>query len=444
MDSSETPIELGGISLDIIDETNVPEKDYNVVSRPYSGENLILDEITSYADENTNPNAAYLFTDNTSGSGTFTVEKEERWYAFVLEEKSKVSIRLNMDASMDADVYVFSLNSAEGTLSVIGGSTNSALGEAEYYSAVLEAGTYFVGITNYAGTGNYKAIYYQTNVDVDYEVNDSVDTATDITFNKKMIGVIDCPYDIDLYKFTVSQYTWVEIVGSLPSSYGLKLVGMSTGAQCDPLGDAGNNYRFAPGTYWFKVSTNDGGYSSSVTYNLTFRKNFESLQSDGYMREGNGSKTKINILQSNDRKITYVNGNKVDISYSLYWDGSNPYGSQIYNISIMPDASTYCKSMEIAYYKESTKPIMKDYSYHSVLLMTFVSDRDFYIIDCQTSGAYAGETVIRKCREVTVLVDPQSGKLVDIVDPNYYYSFPHEGTNYIRIQRDYDTIIWKS
>ena len=175
MDSSETPIELGGISLDIIDETNVPEKDYNVVSRPYSGENLILDEITSYADENTNPNAAYLFTDNTSGSGTFTVEKEERWYAFVLEEKSKVSIRLNMDASMDADVYVFSLNSAEGTLSVIGGSTNSALGEAEYYSAVLEAGTYFVGITNYAGTGNYKAIYYQTNVDVDYEVNDSVD-----------------------------------------------------------------------------------------------------------------------------------------------------------------------------------------------------------------------------------------------------------------------------
>ena len=33
MDSSETPIELGGISLDIIDETNVPEKDYNEIGR---------------------------------------------------------------------------------------------------------------------------------------------------------------------------------------------------------------------------------------------------------------------------------------------------------------------------------------------------------------------------------------------------------------------------
>lgn len=94
-------------------------------------------------------------------------------------------------------------------------------------------------------------------------------------------------------------------------------------------------------------------------------------------------------------------------------------------------------------YKESTKPIMKNYSYHSALLMTFKSDNDFYKIDCQTSGAYAGETVVEKYQEVTVLIDPQSGKLIDIVDPNFYYSFVHQGTNYIRIQRNYDTIVWE-
>lgn len=315
-DALEHPIELGNLSFEDIDEVNVPETGFNVVSKPYLGSSLSFDGISPYADDNTNPNAAYILTNNTNGSGTFTTDKEERWYAFILKERSKVSIRLNMDAAMDADLYVFSLNSAEGTLSVIGGSTNSELGKAEYYSAVLEEGTYFIGITNYAGTGKYKAIYYQTNVDVDYEVNDSVDMATPITFDKKIVAVIDCPFDIDLYKFTVTQYTWVEIVGSLPDSYGLKLIGMSTGGQCEPLGDSGNNYKFAPGTYWFKVSTNDGGYSSSVTYSLTFRKNYESSQADGYVREGSGIKSKINILQSNDKKITYVNGNKVDINYN--------------------------------------------------------------------------------------------------------------------------------
>lgn len=140
-DALEHPIELGNLSFEDIDEVNVPETGFNVVSKPYLGSSLSFDGISPYADDNTNPNAAYILTNNTNGSGTFTTDKEERWYAFILKERSKVSIRLNMDAAMDADLYVFSLNSAEGTLSVIGGSTNSELGKAEYYSAVLEEGT---------------------------------------------------------------------------------------------------------------------------------------------------------------------------------------------------------------------------------------------------------------------------------------------------------------
>jgi len=89
---------------------------------------------------------------------------------------------------------------------------------------------------------------------------------------------------------------------------------------------------------------------------------------------------------------------------------------------ITPDASVYCSGIEIVQYKESSHPIMKN-AYGPAVLMTFRSSNpNFYIIDCQCSEDYAAETVSEKYKYIAVLVDPSSGKLIDIYTPNYYYS----------------------
>lgn len=36
-----------------------------------------------------------------------------------------------------------------------------------------------------------------------------------------------------------------------------------------------------------------------------------------------------------------------------------------------------------------------------------------------------------------VLIDPETGKLIDIVEFNYYYDFAPVGTNYITLTRPY-------
>jgi len=443
MDADQAVIELANVSDEGIEDIKLPEQSANIVSRPYLGEaNYVLDGISAQSDGNTNPNAAYLLTDNTEAAGTIEATGEARWFAFSLGEKSKVSVRTTMAQNMDADLYIFSLDSTTGSLNMIGGSTNSTLGEAEYYSAVLEAGTYFAAVSSYEGAGEYSIAYFQTNVDIAYEVNDTLETAYNVTFGERMVGVIDCPCDVDIYRFTVEKYTWIQIVGSYPSSYEVELLGYTAEGDCQKV-DQGI-YSFAPGTYWFMMSTKDGGYSSSaVTYSLNFQKSHEADSLDGYMKEGQGENTGIQISLSEDKKLVYVNGHRVDIGYSYIWDGSNDYGQQLYDISIVPDSSVYCSYMEIVRYKGSTHPMMK-YAYEPAVLMTFKSpSSDFYKIDCQCSGKYAAETVVQKYNFVTVLVDPSSGKMIDIYYPNFYYSFSHAGTNYCKLDRNYDSISWK-
>lgn len=442
---SENEIKFDETFLENVETINSAIPDYTMANRSYTGgtHNISLD-ISAYTNDNTDPNYAYILTDNTRGEGTITAKGETRWFACILDEMSKISVHVEMSDTMDADLYLFSLDSGTGTLNLIGSSTYTEPGTSEYYSTVLDSGTYFAAINSYEGTGNYKISYYQTNVDIDYEVNDSVSTATNIIFGSKIVGVLDCPYDVDIYKFTVSENTWVKITGNFPSSYDFKLRYASQGASAKLFGNSGNTYVFSPGTYWFVVNTKDGGYSSTVSYNITFQKLHEAGEAaENISTTGYGAKTGIEFWQSKDGKINYVNGHKIDIFYALNWDGSNRYGEQIYRISILPDSTTYCSDVEIVYFSESTQPIDKYFSREPALLMTFQSSNDiFYKIDCRCTGEYAYDTQVHNYNWVTVLINPYSGKIIDIYTPNFYYDFDHTNPNHIRIVRNYDKIEW--
>lgn len=441
-DMSENQAESSDITLENVDIAELPVISYNNVERPYAGETIVVDGISAHSGSNDNPNNSLLFENNLGDSQALTAANEQRWYAMILSEKTKVSIYMSMDAAMDADLYVFSLDSSAGTLNLIGGSTNSTSGQDEYYSAVLEAGTYFTCVTNYAGVGTYNIAYYQTNVDVNYEVNDSLDTATDIVFNQKMVGALDCPYDIDLYKFTVTEYTWVRMFGNYPGKYELGVLASTEGAEWGLEGNNGNVYVFSPGTYWFIVRSLDGGYSSTVTYDLTFERVGGKASKEEYMRTGHYPEYGIEIKQSTDYKLTYVNGNMVDLRYLWTHEASNSKGSKAAIISVTPNETTICSFMEVVHYISSTHPIIKNRNGEDLLQMTFKSDDVFYKIEWVGTGMFDNETAKLDSEKITVLIDPKSGRIVDIVSPNYYYTLKNNGRNGISMIRYDDEIVW--
>ena len=190
-----------------VEPTGEVENSFNQMEHPYNGsEYTIYDgkplRQSRAVVENTDPNNAYIVTNDIVAQGTIATAGEMRWYAFQLEEKSKVTILLQMVNSLDADLYVFSLDDSK--LNLIGGSGTAGAGVTEYYTQVMEAGIYFFAVGGYEGTGNYAFAYYQSSRDVENEVNDLPTLATAAEFNTDIVGVIDTPLDVDYYKVTVS------------------------------------------------------------------------------------------------------------------------------------------------------------------------------------------------------------------------------------------------
>lgn len=158
---------------------------------------------------NTDPNNAYVLSDNTVWNGTIEKNNELRWYAFNATTKSKLTIFLQMVDSLDSDLYLFSYNTDTSSLSLIGGSATEGAGIEEKLNTVVDKGTYFVAVSGYDSTGNYAFAFYQSSADVENEVNDSSANATTLEYGTTT-GVIDNPRDLDYYKITVSKPTIIK------------------------------------------------------------------------------------------------------------------------------------------------------------------------------------------------------------------------------------------
>lgn len=379
-------------------------------------------------EENTNPNYANLVVNDTVIQGAITSENEFRWYRFVLDKKSKVSIMLQMVAGLDSDLYMFSLNEETYELELIDGSATEGAGVQEFYNVVMEPGTYFFSVTGYAGTGNFAFAYYESSVDVNYEVNDYIDSATEVSLSTNITGVIDNPNDYDYYKFIVNKPTILRYSISTSNGYVLGYAGTTGSA---PLQIDGTLIKVQPGTYYFAVYSPSRAYSSSSTYTVNFNKVGEyvdeSIAPCRAIDEVAGIVFQTNVSGTD----CYVNGNPIDIDYVYSFSDSNSGGSQSYNIRLTKMDGVHCQIWEdegqkpdVVYYHSSTKPYRNVDSKYLLRLMFFADeDVKFYRIMCRGTGAYVENTLFLDPNYVIVLIDPDTGKLIDISEFNYFYEF---------------------
>lgn len=246
----------------------------NHLERQYEGEQYKVKEDISDSRKsrnmaaNTDPNYAYIVEDGMVVQGTIEAEKEARWYAFILNEKSKVTLLTQMVEAMDADLYMFSLNEETMGLELIGGSANAGKGIEEYAYGILEAGTYFFAIQGYEGTGNYAFAFYQ-NTSLANEINDTYDMATVAGLGTRLTGVIDNPYDVDYYKITLTTAVLMKYSFTGPANYEMKLESDNGKVLSMPVA---NTYKFFPGTYYFKVQSKDTSCSLTQEYSITTTK----------------------------------------------------------------------------------------------------------------------------------------------------------------------------
>lgn len=441
-------LELVEISNEEMVATTIEDMNANIVERAYVGDTYsFADSVSVYSENedavtNTDPNYAYLVTNDVIEQRAIETAGEMRWYSFTLTEASKVTILLQMVETLDADIYMFLLNQETYELELYGGSANEGLGVTEYYNTVMSAGTYYFAVSGYEGTGVYAFAYYQSSADATKEVNDSVATATTVTLDGSVTGVIDNPNDVDYYKFTVEQPTIIKYSISSKDGYSLLYAGKSgSNSAIYMVNSSTGSYQVMPGTYYFAVISENSTYSATSTYTANFVE-VGSMSGDSAVTIIGISENAGIVYETNDTgSVNYVNGNPVDISYSYVQNLSNSAGSQSYNISIDANAGA-CALLadvfepEAVYYHSSTRPAMQ-VSSRPALMLTFYDDSNFYRIHCVCSGAYDMNNLWKDLNFVTVLIDPDTGKLIDIVEFNYYYDFAPVGSNSITITRPY-------
>ena len=271
--------ELEKVEREEVPETEIETVTSNIMERSYFGESYTLSEEAqayskgSDSSNNTDPNYAITVSNDTAVQGTIEVANEMRWYTFRLDKKSTVTLLLNSVEELDADIYLFTLNQESYELEMIGGSAAEGKGVSEYFRHVMEPGIYYFAVAGYESIGGYAFGYYESSIDVGYEINDGMDIATEIKFDENITGVIDGPSDTDWYKITVNKRTIFKYANSMSDEFVFKYVGTdSANGSCYKLMEYKNLYYIKPGTYYFAVYSPTHSYSATKTYTICLEK----------------------------------------------------------------------------------------------------------------------------------------------------------------------------
>ncbi|SDA47726.1 hypothetical protein SAMN02910275_00688 [Butyrivibrio sp. INlla18] len=395
--------------------------------------------------DNTDPNGAYVVSNENVFQGNLGQTNEMRWYAFILDQDSKVTIELQSVSDVDADLYLFALDQESYQLSLIGGSATEGNGIHEQYKGILNSGIYYFAVSAYAGSGQYAFAFYSTD-DTQNEINDAVDNASSIGLNETISGKIDSPYDIDYYVFSVDSSAIISIpMDTL--DYEANIASLDSTSHAYHISNVDPIYEFTPGTYCIYIFSSTGKYSSSDTYTITTNKiaNVADNSKAFYFMVNDAA----NIVFQCDSTggNMYVNSHPIDVSYSFKGSASDSTGRREYDISMTNDSVIKAKIFQDQFTDDAEKSVylgmdmpdtveymwgtkgtgvtgnLLDLSIYSTLPVRF------YHIHCICTGAYKDYKFWQDLNFATVFIDPNTGKLVDIYHINYLYDIAASSDN---------------
>lgn len=362
---------------------------------------------------NNTPDYAYLMELGDEIYDSVTEEVERRWYAFSIEQRTKVTLAMVMDDQVDFDLYLFQLNEEESTINLIGRSATTGSGEAELAMGVLDAGVYFIGVEAASGTGSF-LMYSYAGVNDSREINDSTDTASTYTNNSRMTATIDSPFDQDFYKVVIGQNEVLEYTFDEPASYDYDVL-VYDGSKYYTIDNG--TYRLSEGTYYFIVLSNDDSFSDSEYYGIKFFKHKLADDWDAiYMWY---TPDKSAVFQFNaERTKFFVNGHPIDFTYSrtiksngnIYFD---LYHKEDQNV-VLFQSEAMAAYGEVPFFINYQAPFSGFSSYRNALVITVFNT--YWRVNSFSSD-YDGLT----SNVATLVIDSNTGKVVDVMTPNPLY-----------------------
>jgi hypothetical protein len=158
---------------------------------------------------NDDPNYAYWLNPNTGYQESLSPQGASRWFATQISAAAKLTTLLDMPSGVDFDLQIYKLNGS--TLNMVGASSAGA-GVREVSKYMAAAGTYYIRVLSYSGTGTFQLYNLAAYGYDSYELNDTAATATQLgslvtSANVTATGNIDDYYDEDYYQVTVPSGT---------------------------------------------------------------------------------------------------------------------------------------------------------------------------------------------------------------------------------------------
>lgn len=427
--------------------------EYNNMQRSLDNiDNYIVEQkngISEFSEgDNTNPNYAITISTSTVYQGTISTAGEMRWYNFQVNAKSKRTMKLQMEDTLDADLYLFYYDNGE--LKLMGGSATAGLGVEENSNDILEAGIYFIAVGGYEGSGNFAFMFTGTDVDVDYEINDTSAQAALIETNTTISGVIDGPNDVDYYKISLSTPSAISynIVNPGGKSYMFLYAGGAGGYQLvNKVADVDEKEPVIlnSGTHYFAVVSNGSSYDPINAYQVKVTAHTSIAPIAHYPNFVYNEKANIFFQFNSERTSYYINGNPIDFTYN-YSDHFSAGGNiQAVDIDLMktPNFNVCLTQQEgldagmelqqtvpdILYYSSKWAGISKKY-----VIMLSVNDwiNKCYFIHALSTGDYYPDRLYADLNCANVIIDPGTGKVVDIMWYNYYYEIGNHSCSSIR------------
>lgn len=409
-------------------DKNKSDKPIKDSAKSIYAENKIINK--NSRSENTDPNNAYLLNINEATAGSITAEGQERWYGTVIDQKTKLTMILQLSANTDYDLYIYKLDENTMILNNVAASLNSSAGASEIIDYIADEGVYYFLVDGYSGTGQFELFLYGATKNISNEINDTVQTATSVSSTSfSMKDAIDNPLDYDYYKAVYNHDKYVVVNFTKPAGTDYVLRVTQDGTNYYYLDEEKGNYLSA-GTYYYLVYSPSGMYNEDKTYTLNITSTDCEIGAVLLFH----SKDMSMIFQKDSMENYYVNGNL--ISYDYYYENVAPFSTTTMKINsrsnsniVLNDRHIYQIEEQLGF-KDAVIPAFVQY--HTTWSGSNSNRRSLIltVYNVDVSVKRTGDTYYLWDGGVaTVMVDVDTGEVFDMCWPNYYYStgnFIHE------------------
>ncbi|AEY65587.1 hypothetical protein [Clostridium sp. BNL1100] len=372
----------------------------------------------STADDNSDPNGASYLPFNEATGDAIDTEGGSRWYGVVADETCRITtLMVASDPSSDFDLYIYKLDEATGTLDNIGYSCQEA-GNDEKVDLIVNEGVYYIQVNAYTGTGTFGLVSYQSINYISREINDTIGTATAISKSCTLTDAIDSPLDMDIYKFSITtEASRKSFTLANPENCNYALYIVTSDNSIYSI-NSGVTYSLGNGDYYLIVTTSDGTYSNAAPYTVAVT-NQDSVLGGTDLLSYNG------YLVQQVGANYYINGKLIDFSFSYKYDISAGADYLHASMTLSTKANTSVKnfadeqSLGISFIKYTST---FNGSARDVAL--FIPIQNVSYTYYRTASASLAPTYVfdsRSVAEAYLIVDVNTGKVIDLFSPNWYY-----------------------